>query len=64
VLDVGDRIAAYTDGITEARDASGQEFGLERVQQQVSSGGSPVDTVRATLAAVREYQPVTGTTRP
>ena len=30
-LDIGDKIFFYTDGITEARDSSGKEFGLEEV---------------------------------
>ena len=30
-LKVGDKIFFYTDGITEARDISGKEFGLEEV---------------------------------
>ena len=30
-LDIGDKILFYTDGITEARDSSGNEFGLDEV---------------------------------
>jgi sigma-B regulation protein RsbU (phosphoserine phosphatase) len=33
VLGQGDRIVLFTDGLTEARDASDQEFGEERLQQ-------------------------------
>src|SRR5690349_4253410 len=57
-LSVGDRLAAYTDGFTEARDEQGREFGLDRLQQLICSGGPPADTVRETIRAVREHQPV------
>jgi len=32
-LDVGDTLVLYTDGITEACDPDGEEYGLERLQQ-------------------------------
>lgn len=56
-LSVGDRLAAYTDGFTEARDEQGREFGLDRLQQLICSGGTPAETVRETIRAVREHQP-------
>jgi sigma-B regulation protein RsbU (phosphoserine phosphatase) len=57
-LGVGDRLAAYTDGFTEARDEQGREFGLDRLQQLICSSGPPAETVRATIGAVREHQPL------
>ncbi len=37
----GDSLLLYTDGITEAHDATGEEFGRERLRQfLVSSNGS------------------------
>ena len=49
-LQPGDQILAYTDGVTEARDASGQQFGAERladfVVRAVSAGESIPETMR------------------
>jgi sigma-B regulation protein RsbU (phosphoserine phosphatase) len=36
----GDRLVLFTDGITEACDASGDEFGEDRLQQLISSNVS------------------------
>lgn len=55
-LEVGDRLAAYTDGFTEARDERGREFGVDRLQQLICSGKPPAETVRQTIRAVRDHQ--------
>jgi sigma-B regulation protein RsbU (phosphoserine phosphatase) len=34
-LDPGDLLVCYTDGVTDAIDASGQAFGMERLQRVV-----------------------------
>jgi sigma-B regulation protein RsbU (phosphoserine phosphatase) len=57
-LGVGDRLATYTDGIPEARDEQGSEFGVDRLQQLVCSARSPAESVRETINALREHQPV------
>jgi sigma-B regulation protein RsbU (phosphoserine phosphatase) len=57
-LGVGDRLAAYTDGFTEARDEQGREFGLDQLQLLICSGGPPAETVRETIRTVREHQPI------
>jgi sigma-B regulation protein RsbU (phosphoserine phosphatase) len=36
-LSKGDKILFYTDGITEAKDKSGQEFGIESVMQIIEN---------------------------
>jgi serine phosphatase RsbU (regulator of sigma subunit) len=57
-LGVGDRLAAYTDGFTEARDEQGREFGIDRLQQLICSGKPAPVTVRDTIRAVRDHQPL------
>ncbi|HEY9855934.1 MAG TPA: SpoIIE family protein phosphatase, partial [Stenomitos sp.] len=53
----------YTDGITEARNAAGEEFGEERLTQLVSAGPwADAETLRAAIFAgvaafVGEAQP-------
>ena len=37
ILEPGDRVVMFTDGITEAMDPAEEEFGEERVQELVSS---------------------------
>jgi serine phosphatase RsbU (regulator of sigma subunit) len=55
----GDRLLFYTDGITEARDAHGREFGLERFTDFVirhQAEGMPVpETLRRLTHAVLRY---------
>ncbi|OON74968.1 PP2C family protein-serine/threonine phosphatase [Streptomyces tsukubensis] len=58
-LEPGDRIVFYTDGITEARGADGQEFGLRRFTDFLirrHADGLPVpETLRRLVHAVLEY---------
>jgi serine phosphatase RsbU (regulator of sigma subunit) len=49
-LKPGDVVAVYTDGLTEARDPSGQLYGLERLERAVLAGRG--STAHATLTAV------------
>ena len=39
-LEAGDTLLLFSDGITEARDASGQSYGLERLMELVQRNGS------------------------
>jgi sigma-B regulation protein RsbU (phosphoserine phosphatase) len=34
-MEAGDRLYVYTDGVVEARDAAGNEFGLERLISEI-----------------------------
>jgi phosphoserine phosphatase RsbU/P len=57
----GDRVLLYTDGITEARDVSGEFFGLDRLvelAEQVSAVDvPPAEVVRRLSHAVLAHQP-------
>jgi sigma-B regulation protein RsbU (phosphoserine phosphatase) len=54
VLDADDVLVAVTDGVTEAVDASGREFGDERVSQALASrtGAGAVETLAGLVSAV------------
>ncbi|MEU0098774.1 PP2C family protein-serine/threonine phosphatase [Streptomyces sp. NPDC006267] len=58
-LSPGDRLVLYTDGITEARDPSGREFGLERFMDFVlhhNADGMPVpETLRRLTHSILAY---------
>ena len=52
----GDAIVLWTDGVTEAFDAAGAAFGLERVQSVVAATpAADLDTLPAQLAAAVEH---------
>jgi sigma-B regulation protein RsbU (phosphoserine phosphatase) len=54
----GDIFVLYTDGIVEARDARGHEFGLDRLRELTERGPteSPQALCDALVTAVREHQ--------
>lgn len=58
-LEPGDRVLLYTDGITEARNSEGREFGLERFVDFIirrSADGLPVpETLRRLIRSVLQY---------
>jgi len=60
ILQPGDWLALYTDGITEARDASGAWFGEARLteflRRAIAGGHPPAETVRRLTAAVLDHQ--------
>ena len=59
-LQPGDWLAVHTDGVTEARDATGAWFGEERLvdllTREVAGGQSPPETVRRLMHAVLDHQ--------
>jgi sigma-B regulation protein RsbU (phosphoserine phosphatase) len=59
VVDVqqGDTLVLYTDGVIEAADAEGREFGVKRLQQTVLAARelSAFKTTRAILDATRAF---------
>lgn len=59
-LSPGDVLLLYTDGLIEARSATNEEFGLERVEQiLVASANAPAQLIYdQLLAAAREWTPV------
>jgi phosphoserine phosphatase RsbU/P len=60
-LEPGDVVLLYTDGVTEARAADGELFGLERLtdllEQQAASERPPEETLRRLVRALLEHQP-------
>ncbi|MFC4060458.1 PP2C family protein-serine/threonine phosphatase [Planomonospora corallina] len=58
-LEPGDRVLLYTDGITEARNRDGEEFGLSRFADFIirrNADGLPVpETLRRLVRSVLEY---------
>jgi hypothetical protein len=60
VLEPGDWLALYTDGITEARNTDGAWFGEERLvdllTRQIAAGEPPPETARRLMKAVLEHQ--------
>jgi hypothetical protein len=59
-LQPGDRVLFYSDGVIEARDDEGQEFGAGRVadvlRSAVQDSRSDADTARAVVDAARAHQ--------
>lgn len=57
-LSRGDRIVAYTDGVVEALDADGKEFGEQRLEEIVRLGGgeSSKELVQRLVAALADHQ--------
>jgi len=60
-LEPGDAVLLYTDGVTEARAADGELFGLDRLtdllEQEAASGRPPEETLRRLVWALVERQP-------
>lgn len=54
-LDVGDLIVAYTDGIAEAANSTGEQFGEERIGKAVQGVASAQEAVERVCAAVDEF---------
>jgi serine phosphatase RsbU (regulator of sigma subunit) len=57
-LDSGDVLVAYTDGLSEARNPAGEEFGEERLTQMVvDHAGLPAAEMREQIiAGIRDWQ--------
>ncbi|MGR6968283.1 PP2C family protein-serine/threonine phosphatase [Streptomyces cynarae] len=59
-LEPGDCVLLYTDGVVEARDADGAEFGLDRftdfIIRSSAAGQRPAEVLRLLIHAVLDYQ--------
>ena len=59
-MEPGDRLLLHTDGVTEARAAAGEMFGLSRLadlaERHIGSGLPAVETLRRLSHAVTEHQ--------
>ena len=57
VLSPGDTLVVFSDGVTEATNAAGEEFGDERLLACLAAhrGSAPPDVLQAVLAAVRAF---------
>jgi serine phosphatase RsbU (regulator of sigma subunit) len=59
LLEPGDTLMLYTDGITEARSADGELFGVDRLLDFVVTAlaeGSPAETMRKLILAIVSYE--------
>jgi sigma-B regulation protein RsbU (phosphoserine phosphatase) len=61
-LEPGDLVVLYTDGVTEALDASGNPFGMDRLRAAVATASTRpaaevVETIRAHLGEFTGWQP-------
>jgi phosphoserine phosphatase RsbU/P len=53
---VGDTLLLYTDGITEARNQSGEMYGLERLRKAIQKAPENVEALgKAVLTDVRRF---------
>jgi serine phosphatase RsbU (regulator of sigma subunit) len=57
LLKAGDRVLMYSDGITENRNAAGQEFGEARLVDLLchGTGGNPEELIERTIAAAENF---------
>ncbi|MGW5285404.1 PP2C family protein-serine/threonine phosphatase [Streptomyces collinus] len=59
-LEPGDCVLLYTDGVVEARDADGEEFGLNRFSDFIirseAAGERPPEVLRLLIHAILDYQ--------
>ncbi|WP_424889118.1 PP2C family protein-serine/threonine phosphatase [Streptomyces sp. XH2] len=59
-LEPGDCVLLYTDGVVEARDADGAEFGLDRftdfIIRSSAAGQRPAEVLRLLVHAILDYQ--------
>ncbi|MFF3916999.1 PP2C family protein-serine/threonine phosphatase [Streptomyces sp. NPDC001852] len=60
VLEPGDCVLLYTDGVVEARDGDGAEFGLDRftdfIIRSSAAGQRPAEVLRLLIHAILDYQ--------
>jgi serine phosphatase RsbU (regulator of sigma subunit) len=56
----GDAIVLYTDGVTEARSADGEQFGLDRLAAfllgERARGAAPAETMRRLVRTIVSYE--------
>jgi serine phosphatase RsbU (regulator of sigma subunit) len=56
VLDRGDTLVSYSDGILECRNTLGEEFGVERLAQAAAAAGASANTLLfSVLGAVQDF---------
>jgi sigma-B regulation protein RsbU (phosphoserine phosphatase) len=55
ILERGDLLCVYTDGVTEALNAAEEEFGMDRLSQVLVSQGSPDEICREVFEKVSAF---------
>lgn len=51
----GDTLVLYTDGLLEARDADGEEFGISRIEEALAGGGTAREIADRILASANRH---------
>ncbi len=54
-LEPGDRIILYSDGVVEPTDASGEDFGVDRLLSAIAESRSPTEDVAQALASLQAF---------
>ena len=53
-MEEGETLFLYTDGLTEAENSAHEQFGLERIQEQLASGSEVAATPRERIVAMQQ----------
>lgn len=55
IFELGDSLVLYTDGVSEAMDPEGSQYGMDRLRHAVASANHPAAAGAALLSGVRDF---------